>query len=85
MIFELSPNLRKKLRENKINHINKKFRNGLDFILNRRTRGNHRAKGKEGSTKAMKHLLSLIEKSVANDKWTKFVEILEKKGTYCIQ
>lgn len=30
----------------------------------------------------MKHLLSLIEKSVANDKWTKFVEILEKKGTH---
>lgn len=47
MIFELSPNLGKKLRENKINHFNKKFRNGLDFILNRRTRGNHRAKGKD--------------------------------------
>lgn len=42
-------------------------------------------KARKGSTKAMKHLLSLIEKSVANDKWTKFVEILEKKGTYCIQ
>lgn len=76
MIFELSPNLGKKLRENKINHINKKFRNGLDFILNRRTRGNHRAKGKERFNEGHE---------TSHDKWTKFVEILEKKGTYCIQ
>lgn len=43
-------------------------------------------KARKGSTKAMKLLLSVIDRSVdKNDKWTKFVEILEKKGTYCIQ
>lgn len=35
---------------------------------------------REGSTKAMKILLSAIEGSSAHDKWTRFVEILEKKG-----
>ncbi|XP_065940807.1 antiviral innate immune response receptor RIG-I-like isoform X2 [Magallana gigas] len=34
----------------------------------------------KASTKAMKVLLSVLEGSSVNDKWTRFVEILEKKG-----
>lgn len=39
----------------------------------------------KGSTKAMKVLLSVLEGSSANNKWTRFVEILDKKGINCIQ
>lgn len=38
----------------------------------------------KASTKAMKVLLSVLEGSSANDKWTRFVEILEKKGICCM-
>lgn len=38
----------------------------------------------KASTKAMKVLLSVLEGSSVNDKWTRFVEILEKKGIYCM-
>lgn len=41
-------------------------------------------KVRKGLMKVMKYFLFLIEKSVVNDKWIKFVEILEKKGIYCI-
>lgn len=47
LIFDLSPNLRKKLKENKIIYFHKNFKFVLIFILNRKTRGNHCDKGKE--------------------------------------
>nr|NP_001292234.1 probable ATP-dependent RNA helicase DHX58 [Crassostrea gigas]AGQ42556.1 retinoic acid-inducible protein 1 [Crassostrea gigas] len=53
----------------------------LDDVINTEEREEIIAiKARKGSTKAMKVLLSFIDRSEANDKWTKFVEILDKKG-----
>lgn len=41
-------------------------------------------KVRKGLLKVMKVFLFFIDRSEVNDKWIKFVEILDKKGIYCI-